>query len=162
MRFLFFTLVLLSACASDQPTTEINETDQPIEFWQTVSETDEFGEATGDTYQTAQIGGTRNGEPCQVDITRADSLLMFSFGSDGDTYTLGQNGLFQLSIRQASGETINTEVYLYNNAVTDTRNHVLPIIQQSEGPVKVLVDLNRAENIYTDKYLFELDPADFR
>lgn len=151
MKYLVFTFVLIVACTpADQAPPEEQS------FWTVREYVDEFNEPTGNTYQIAQVTGTRNGKPCQVDIMRSDSLLSFSFGRP-----IGSDGLFQISIRTTPGESQDVQTYIYQDAITDTREELIRIIQQSEGPVKILADLNRRGGAYSDKYLFELDPAHF-
>lgn len=166
----------LGSCSSESPKSEGDKktTNQPTQDkkeekkpWEIVGTTDEFGDEVkgGKT-----IVGFFNGEMSNSATTNSNLKVKIQVNADKNSYisffeygeTLGNlpnRQLFNIKIKKEDGETEFIEQFSMDGILADTKGVLITKALEQNTPLKVNVDLKRANQYLNTVYNFKIDPT---
>lgn len=173
------TLIAVVAClcfacydpaSKPSVTPKAERVSAPKPIWQASTQKDEFGdEIEGEKNILAQFSGVMSNSA----TTKADVLVQVQIGQDKSTYisfleygkvpgNLPEKKSFNVKIKKADDSTEFVRMFSMRNVLAETEGVLLDRVLSQSEPLKVNVDLSRAEQHSNTVYNFEIKPKGLR
>lgn len=143
---------------------EKEEFEQNLGKWQVGNYVDEFGDKTGDGFAYCLIRG--NGEnsistksEVYVKTMIEDGKLSFQIFNSSmsmkESFPDSEFGMIKFKLPDGS---VKSEKFFFykNGAYEDDAASLYNYLLQTEGIIKIFIDLSRVSNYYSDKYQFDI------
>jgi len=150
-----------TANVKSQVETEI----KPV--WQIEQVTDEFGDKVeGETAIVANFNGEmHNSAVSGADLTVRMSLYQSKFLTNFFEYgkspsaSLPESEYIIIKLKLSNGDKLEVKQFLSSNFMFDSENKLVDIVLSQNMPIKVIVDLSKANEYSSGIYYFEIDPT---
>jgi hypothetical protein len=158
-------LAIVIAITITSCTNDAGSKTKPV--WQIEQLKDEFGDKVeGETAIVANFNGKMynsavSGANLTVRMTLYDSLFFtdfFEYSTPPSAYLSDSDNVI-IDLKLSNGEKIEVKQFLRKNLMCDFENELFDIILSQNKPIKVIVDLSKANEFSNATYYFEIDPT---
>lgn len=167
VKFMIIISLALISCKSntENPQTEENKSEKIEKSkWEIVDIVDEFGDPTGKKsilglFKGKMSNSATNNADLTVKVNFEDKSTLMTFYEYGDMQgNLPDGKFFNIDIKKENGEIEKLNQFTYKNMLFDDSLLKVRILEQKK-PLKVSIDLSRANQYDNTKYIFEIDPS---
>lgn len=169
---LLSALTLLFAACSETASTDtskdeaINQTEdvKTASPWRVAGSVDEFGDKVeGEANVTAKFKGQMSNSATtssemEVEVIISDMMLLGIYEYGRSLASLPSNEFFAIKVKMENDSTDFVRVFSTNNVLVDADGDLMEKLLNQKKPLKVSVDLSRANQYLSSKYNFEIDP----
>lgn len=143
---------------------EKEEFEQNLGKWQVGNYVDEFGDKTGDGFAYCLIRGNRENSistksEVYVKTMIEDGKLSFQIFNSSmsmkESFPDSEFGMIKFKLPDGS---VKSEKFFFykNGAYEDDAASLYNYLLQTDGIIKIFIDLSRVSNYYSDKYQFDI------
>lgn len=143
---------------------EKEEFEQNLGKWQVGNYVDEFGDKTGDGFAYCLIRGNRENSistksEVYVKTMIEDEKLSFQIFNSSmsmkESFPDSEFGMIKFKLPDGS---VKSEKFFFykNGAYEDDAASLYNYLLQTDGVIKIFIDLSRVSNYYSDKYQFDI------